>query len=620
MGVSLNDVPDRYDVVFQLNDGTLYGFVLSDALESSLPFRTHKANYSYSPTFLERQNVSDLYGDQFQDFFLTGSQNDWSLGEQQQYFRVKDVDRVRRYWQAQNVDPISIPGQVTLRNTAPSLSFSETIQACTSTTNLIYLGGNTTLYQVDKTGTITSLGAHGLGASPFFYGLTSDGHNIFLGSSAGGTVGVRKYSIAGATFSTFSATASDSLVVNNNILFGYNNSTGAFQSYDTTGNPTTIFTWKDASGTALTGSNYYSKLKAYGGKVYLLRQHGYTNNGELWQYDGSGVSLLAQFPPNFSATDFDVSSGICFISGLISDNNQVQPAIFYYINNTLGRLWQSKVTGYTGSTPSSCVSYGEGIIITDPANGAILQYNLATGGVHTVGTYSVVSTSTPVMAGIKDFVCYIPNSNSGWYYPSSTISSTGYIQTSLFDFDNTLNKIFRAIKIDATIPTGATVDIAYQIDSLSGSWTTLQTGAATGTEYLLPTNTTGHSLAVQVTLNKGSSSSGPTLKRIYIRAAPTLQQFRKREYIFDLSGGYRETKGKASRLLRDMSPDPYMGIDAANNLAKVATQTVPFTVKDRFGTFTALCDLQQNAAGYDGFAIYEMRPGVFLARINLREV
>ena len=43
--------------------------------------------YAYSPTFVERANVQGDYGDNQQDFFMTFSQKDWSLGEQQRYFR-----------------------------------------------------------------------------------------------------------------------------------------------------------------------------------------------------------------------------------------------------------------------------------------------------------------------------------------------------------------------------------------------------------------------------------------------------------------------------------------------------------------------------------------------------
>ena len=70
---SASDVPGRYDIVL---DG--HGYVLLDALTPNIPFRTHRAIYTFSPTFLERTNVTGAYGDNQQDFWMTVSQKDWS--------------------------------------------------------------------------------------------------------------------------------------------------------------------------------------------------------------------------------------------------------------------------------------------------------------------------------------------------------------------------------------------------------------------------------------------------------------------------------------------------------------------------------------------------------------
>lgn len=177
--------------------------------------------------------------------------------------------------------------------------------------------------------------------------------------------------------------------------------------------------------------------------------------------------------------------------------------------------------------------------------------------------------------------------------------------------------------MDADIPANTSVDLAYQLDGAGGSYTSLATGITSGTEYALAASTTAHSVSVRVTLNSATGSATPTLKRVYLRAAPTLQQFRKAEYLFDLSGGQREELGKISRRCRDGTAYPVDSDTAAKNLRKIATQTVPFTVVDRFSTptgFTALADLQENQEGYDGHAIYEERPGVYIGRINVREV
>ena len=393
-------------------------------------------------------------------------------------------------------------------------------------------------------------------------------------------------------------------------------------SFDTAGNPTTQFQWKNADGSTITSLAGFVKLVPYGGSLYILRKR---VRNEIWVYDGSGCRLLAELPIDFGATDMCVSNGVVFVAGLLYLNAAAttsRPQLYYYINGSIGKLWESDTTLSVGRN-MSVQPFGNGVIFLNPVTGNILQYDLGLGGVHTItnnpntGGVLVASngTSSFLMAG---------SGGSSYGYPSSSISyaSTGYIQTSQYDFDNTLTKVFRGIKVDADIPANTSIDIAYQLDGCGGTYTTLQTGALSGTEYPLPNNTTGHSISVQVTLKSATGAATPTLKRVYVRAAPTLQQFRKREYLFDISSGTRDEIGKSSRRTRDGFVYPKDAITACNDLIKIATQTVPFTVYDRFvpGGMTVLADLQQNQAGYDGFAIYEVEPNVYIGRINLREV
>lgn len=615
------DVPDRFDVVFGLNDGTFYGFLLADSLESNLPFRTHKASYTYSATFLERQNVSNLYGDNFQDFFLTGSQNDFSLGEQQQYFRVNDADRQRRYWKGSKVDPTSVPGQVSLAYDVTSLTGLTVTAVVPSvqTTSLFFMADATNLYSYNGT-TQTTIGAHGLGIAPNKWGICTDGDNVFLSTENASGVGIRKYVENGGGFSTFSSTKISSLIFNNNILYGYQQSSSSLISFDASGNPTTQFQWKDAAGSAVGANSPVAKLVAYGGAIYILRQRGYSAAAEIWQFDASGARIVAQLPTDFIAGDLCISNGIMFIGGTAEvTSGTYKPTVYYFFSGSLGKLWASVSTAST-AVPSVPTPYGNGILFTNPATGSILQYDLAYGGVHSVFAATIAGNNTFCTNG-NSSALYL-NGSTAYYWPnnSSSYPSQGFIQSSLYDFDNTLSKVYRGIKVDASLPANTSIDLLYQIDGLTGAYTSLQVGATPGTEYLLPANTNGHSISVQVNLNSSTNVNTPILKRIYVRAAPTLQQFRKREFIFDLSGGYRSTKGKVARVCRDGTPYPYDGITAATNLLKIATQTIPFTVQDRFAQYTALTDLQDNQAGFDGFAIYEMHPGVYLARINLREV
>jgi len=631
-GVQFTDVPDRYDVVIQLSDGsTRYGFLLADSIESNLPFRTHKAVYTYSPTFLERQNVSDQYGDNFQDFFLTGAQDDFSLGEGQKYFKVNDASRSRRYWNGNRVDPFTYPGNVTLTQTLTSTNINvggPNISALIPAPldyNTVYgwaTADTTYLYKVGLDGTTTSTAHSGTYAGNVCVAV--DNSNVFV-SGRGGSSNIRKYA-TNTTWSTFSATTYiTQMAFLNNILYGYKYDTDALISFDSSGTATTQFTWKNADGTAVANNSGATcvGMIAYGGVLFILRQG--SLGLELWKYDGSGVLMQGRFPPEFQAAgaQMAVSEGIVFISSVIQVSTGVyKPTIYYYVSGTIGKLWEAKSTTVT-ALGGGVTSYRDGVAFGDASSNEVLRYDLSTGGVNAIcdtALFAVLRISSGVNAELA--MVPIASSTVGKVYGySSSYNSTGYIQTSLYTFDNTLTKIFRGIKVDADLPSNTSVDIKYQLDSVTGAYTTLQTGATSGTEYLLPNNTTGQGLSVQVTLNSSSGVNTPTVKRVYVRAAPTLQQFRKRQFIFDLSGGYRSTKGKVARVCRDGTPYPYDGFTASSYLVSIATQTQPVTIQDRFGQYTAMPDLQPSTPdGYDGFAIYELHPGVYIARINFREV
>jgi hypothetical protein len=79
-------VPGVYDVLVNGN-----GYMLVESADS-------RAVYGFTPTFIERQNVGVEYGDDQQDFFLTASQSDWSLGEERRFADPTDADLKRKYW------------------------------------------------------------------------------------------------------------------------------------------------------------------------------------------------------------------------------------------------------------------------------------------------------------------------------------------------------------------------------------------------------------------------------------------------------------------------------------------------------------------------------------------
>jgi hypothetical protein len=624
------DVPGKYDIVLAGK-----GYVFADTVEPSLPFRTHRAIYDITPTFVQRSNVSNSYGDNAQDFFLTARQRDWSLGEQEKFFHSGQDGR---YWMGRNVD-IATPGQVTLTPQFPvSSALAEAVvSGCRSyqAVQACYVAGATKLFQVNGVGGSALINTHGLGAAPAIFGMCTDGANTFLSTTAAGTVGVRKMDTAG-TFSTFSATGADSLAFVNNTLYGlqgFNSATPRLIQYDSAGTTTTLFTWQLADGATNQYAPLVSKIEPFGGKLLILLSYGQDAGGELWIYDGSGASRLAVFPSNFYAYDIEVLYGVAYVAGVFLKSaaaftSYMRPAIHFFDGSNVGLLWQANGYGTTtlgllaanlGPYPSLGLYEGN-LVFTDDTTGNLMSYSPARGGVSTIATYTV--SGTPVrLVSTGSTIVHLRGVTTYQSYPATTYPSSGYIISSLIDFDSSLTKQFRGVKVDwaaASDGDGGSIDIAYQVDSLDGSWTTLQTGAVSGTEYAF-SNVSGHSIALKITINKGTSTAGPTLKNLNVRAAPVLRQFRSGLYVVDCTGS-----PDAPRELRDGTYHPLAPFDQVKNLLALAQTTTPFSVTDRLGTFTALVDLNDP----EGFDIYEEHPSVdnpeksgsFLARVKVREV
>jgi hypothetical protein len=624
-----SDVPGKYDIA--LNG---FGYVFADSVEASLPFRTHKAIYDITPTFVQRSNVSNAYGDNAQDFFLTARQRNWSLGEQQQFFRTSQDGR---YWMGQNVD-VSIPGQIRLQPAiATSSALSEAVVAGSRQRGVVaavpkqVVAGATHLFEIDNSGTSSDLGAHGLGAIPSRFGICCDGWRVYMSTLAAGTVGVRKWDGA---FSTFSATGSDSLAFLNNTLYGlqgFHSGTAALIQYDTAGTATTIFTWKSADGTTPTDVPGIGKIEAFGGKLLILLSFGQDLGGELWIYDGTGASRLEVFPSNFYAYDLEVLYGVAYISGSFmktagGSSVYTRPAVHFFDGSQIGKLWQandfntSAISDLESGPHPPLTVFNGNLVFPDDTTGNLMAYSPELGGVSSIATYST-SGSNPRLITSGVMIIQTRSATTYTYFPTTTYATSGYAISSLIDFESSLAKQFSGVTVtfdSASDGNGGSVDIAYQVDSVSGSWTTLKTGATSGTEYTF-SNVSGHAIAVKVTLNKGTSTSGPTVKSMNVRASPTLRQFRSGTYVIDCTGSVA-----APRELRDGSAHPLTGYDQVKNLLAAAQSTVPFSVTDRLGTFTGLVDLNDP----EGFDIYEIHPnvenpsksGAYFVRVKVREV
>lgn len=606
-------IPGQYDCVL---DG--YGYNFLRTIDTSLPFRTQRAMYTQSPTFVERSNVSNAYGDNAQDFFLTIRQRDWSLGEQQKYFRPGTDGR---YWQGTNID-VSTPGQVRLAPSTPSLSFANSVITGTRDTSQssVLVASAARLYRLDVAGGITDLGAHGLGAAPTKFSVACDGGLMYMSTSTAGTVGVRSWN--NAAFATFSATASDALAFVNNTLYGWNKASTQLFRYDTAGTATAIFQWLNAIGGAGTNTNIYTPMMcAYGGKILLCFPFA-QESSELWVYDGSGTYRLEVFPPNFVATDIEVVYGVVYIAGNFykaasTTTWYTRPTVMFYDGSQIGMLWQandystSTVAGPTTEPGPALGVSGGRLLFTDDTMATVMAYDPALGGVSTSGSYSAGGSSA-VMITSNSVSANIRNQTTAYYFPHTTSYSTsGTVISSLVDFDSSLPKQFRGVKLEwdaASDGNGGSVDIAYQVDSVTGSWTSLQTGAVSGTEYTF-SNISGHAIAIKATLNKGTSTAGPTLKALNLRAVPTLQSYKLREYILDLSG----RNGSQPVIANDDSTHPLEGLAMATNLNATIAATAPFTVIDRFGSFTAVCEPDQ-------CELIEIGPEEYIARVRVRGV
>lgn len=633
MAVTAADVPGKYDLV--IDDGThVTGFTFLRTLDGSyLTANRHRAEYTSTPTFVERSNVSNSYGDNSQDFFLTARNRDWSEGEQQKFFRSGNDGR---YWIGQNVDT-SIPGQVRL---APKLTISSALaqavvggcrtRAALSLANLI---GTTKLYQIDATGAATDMGAHGLGVTPTPFGVCTDGINTYLSSTAAGTVGVRRWDTS--SYTTFSATGADSLAFVNNTLFGltgYNTNTPSLIQYDTAGTATTLFTWKLATGTTFAGAPYVAKIEAYGGKVLILLAYGQDAGAELWIYDGTGASRLEVFPANFVGYDLEVLYGVAYVSGSFlktatATDTYTRPAIHFFDGSGVGLLWQANdfstytitntnAVAATGPHPALTM-YNGNLVFTDDTTGNLMLYSPSRGGVSTIATYTV-SGDTPRLISSGTTFFLTRDQTTYRFYPDAAYPTSGYVISSLIDFESSLTKQFRGVKVDfaaASDGNGGSVDIAYQVDSLDGSWTTLQTAAASGTEYLF-TNVSGRAVAIKVTINKGTSTAGPTLKSLNVRGAPVLTSFKVRTYNLDLT-----STTEHATVLQDSTNHPLAGFTQAQRLQTAISAAAPLAITDKFGTFTGICEPSSCSileVHSDGGT--PATPGQFIGQIVVREI
>src|SRR5215471_3518182 len=589
------DVPGKFDVVIN-GQGYIFRKV-RDFIRAPV----ERAQMGYTPTFVERSNTSGDYGDQQQDFWLTTSQHDWSLGEGQAYYVNGDADSVRRYWRGgvanTSASPLATnlpggvdiekPGQATVRPAHKEISLPANAIGCCAAENgfSLYITSATNLYRTDPMGTLTTIGAHGVTAHQPF-ALAQDGTNLFIGGNS-----IRKWN--GSTFSAFYANSAYALAFVMNTLFAITYPTsGAVTLYrlSSAGVATSLFPWKAADGTA--SNRVPLRMIPFGGKLLILfRTH---MSGELWQYDGSGTTMMTTLPGKFQPWDMTVAGGVIYISGQIlkpasATTAYKKPAVYYYSGGSLGQAWEAEDYLPTAVDPSTNLGPGigqweAGVAWMDPYRNYVVYYNGITGATSSLALLPTNSANGTTFAGNPaHFLVMINGHNYAYLFPlPATTAYSTVVETSLFDFSSSLKKRFRGVTIDAEIPTGATIDLFYKLDSHSAAWQAIATNITPGIEY--PLGAIGHSVALCIVLNKGTSASGPTLKRLYVRAAPILNRYRRGSYNLNLAN---------NMILNDGSTHTKTGLQMAQDLFTAVNTDLPFSITDHLGTYTGVAEADQ---------------------------
>jgi hypothetical protein len=440
-----------------------------------------------------------------------------------------------------------------------------------------------------------------------------------MSTTAAGTVGVRKYVPSTTTYSTFSATAADVLHYHNNSLYGIVESTGTLYQYSTAGVATSVGTWKQIDGDAYSASTY--QMCSYGGKLLILRTGG-SPATQLWIFDGTALSMLQEFSPNFYGRNLKVLNGVVTVGGAYvykmgaaAGATTYKPAVLYYANGSIGTIWESK-TIYTSSNAEYpytlanlglCIYNGR-LMWWSRENAGMITYDPATGGL--VTTITLTGETSVDAYAANSFVFMCGGTNRYTHSMLKTKQSSGYVESSLFDFDSSLTKYFRGIVVDVDIPTGATVDVYYQLEDTESTWILLYPSITDGTEVLL-NNITGKAIAVKVVLNMGSASSSPILRRIYLRAAPMLKQNRICQYVLNLGG----IDGEGMVQLRDTTYHSKDGREQADNLILAVEATSPIEITDTFGVYSAMLIPENFKLNLD-----HPGEGTFVATVLAREV
>lgn len=454
-------------------------------------------------------------------------------------------------------------------------------------------------------------------------------------------------------------TAHTTLAKNVSMIEFYNNGiygvTGGalFQTIDVSGGGSdgALNTIKDLGG------GQVIDMMAAGGVIYLLYCSSQGDH-RLMQYDGTDVVEIARLPkgwrspkPSESAIDgsglnrrlrcLSYQDGIVYVGGSIPGNDALvtqgnaftyRSALWFYDGGDSGILWQSNFMLQTQKRGggATCVIDGGIIVFADHIAERLMAYDPRTGGVFTLSTLSnvpsgsnippiwrleydpinsvIMGTWSTAYGATDDPFYTVTSAQINRWQLRKTGATSGYVATSLFDFDSSLPKWFAGVTINGQVKpysgdAGAgTFDIYYQLDGVDGSYTLLQAGAVPGTEYRI--DASAHSISIKVVLNN-NGDYGPSLQRIAVRAAPTQQIFRQRAYVLALLNDVNR---------KDGSEEPLTPGQQRHALETSLTKQVPILVSDETMTNVKMVFDASNTE------IREIRENEYIAFVYLREV
>ena len=622
------DVPRHFDVVI---NGEGYMFMeAGDQLGES----------GYSPLFVDRQNTQGAYGDAQFDFWLTYSQNDWSLGAFQRYVRTTDQDSKRQFWLGKNAN-VSRPGQVSISRAAESntVDSSDTVVCAASSNDKIYFASATKLYSVSGSSGAEADGeTHGVGNAPTARGIAVDGSgDVYLSAGKAESTGIRATADGSENFTSFSATGANSLAFLNNALYGYAKEAGTLYSYATDGTATALHTFRGADGAV---HNVEGQIVAFGPRLMLMLTpnaavHGAPASGfhtELWEYNGVGVSRTLTMPRNFVGWQMEVFQGSLFVSGYFlrhgpgGTNLEYKPAIYVVAGGREVKLWEAYDYEDNIAFAPSLVGWDGKLWFParDPVTAALaiagtssmrlFSYDPETGAISPESNAPFVSGK--VFGAANQRYMFHGSVGSATYtlypHPDGSSEATAEIQTSLFDGDSTLQKHWESVQVefdDASDGNGGTVNIERQFNSLEdGGYTTIQNDATSGTEYNTNLDAASRELSLVITLNKGTSTRGPVLKAVRLRGSPINPSFRRERYVLNL----HSVDGEQMILMRNGQLHPDDGLTQAKALRTAFTSGDDFSVTDEFGTYNAVFEPE-------GLRLIRTRSQEYVAVVRLRE-